>query len=96
MPETKYGRYFIEYDPSRYPNERRPVMSRMESGVMEGSYFYLIHWMMPDFAAPLGDQPMGGHPPHIHKDAELLFHIGTTLMTPWTLVLRLKCIWGRN
>ena len=32
MAETKYGKYFIEYDPSRYPNERRPVMARMESG----------------------------------------------------------------
>ena len=30
MAETKYGKYFIEYDSSRWPMERRPVMSRME------------------------------------------------------------------
>ena len=85
MDETKYGKYIIEYDPSRYPKERRPVMARMESSVIQGSHFYLIHWMMPDFAAPLGDRPMGGHPPHIHRDAELLFHIGTDPSNPMDL-----------
>ncbi|MFC1949595.1 hypothetical protein ACFLW0_05430 [Chloroflexota bacterium] len=57
--------------------ERRPVMARMEDSVVKGSHFYLVHWVMPGFAVPLGNHPYAGHPPHIHKDAELLFHIGT-------------------
>ncbi|HEY97483.1 MAG TPA: hypothetical protein G4O16_04805 [Dehalococcoidia bacterium] len=85
MAETKYDKYIIEYDPSRYPNERRPVMARMESSVMEGSHFYLIHWMMPNVAASFADRPMGGHPPHIHRDVELLFHIGTNPDDPMDL-----------
>ena len=85
MAETKYDKYIIEYDPSRYPNERRPVMARMESSVMEGSHFYLIHWMMPNVAASFADRPMGGYPPHIHRDVELLFHIGTNPDDPMDL-----------
>jgi hypothetical protein len=33
----------------------------------------------------LMNHPMGGHPPHIHKDAELLFHIGTNPDDPMDL-----------
>ena len=75
MAKTKYGKYFIEYDSKRWPNERRPVMSRMEESVMKGSHFYIIHWVMPGFGSQLGTHKYAGHPPHIHKDAELLFHI---------------------
>ena len=77
MAETKYGKYFITYDPKRWPNETRPVMARMEDSVVKGSHFHLVHWVFPGFEKHLGNYPMAGHPPHIHKDAELLFHIGT-------------------
>ena len=52
MEKTKYGKYFIEYDPTQFPKERRPVMVRMQESVMKGSHFYLIHWVMPGFALP--------------------------------------------
>jgi len=96
--ETKstYGKYFIEYDPTRWPKERRPVMVRMEDSVMKGSHFYLVHWVLPGFEAPLGNYPMAGHPLHIHKDAELLFHIGTDPSNPWTLGLRSRCTWAKS
>ncbi len=94
MAETKYGKYFIEYDPTRWPNERRPVMVRMEDSVVKGSHFYLIHWVLPGFAAPLGDYPMAGHPPHIHKDAELLFHIGTNPDDPMDLGAEVEMYMG--
>ncbi|MFC2009960.1 hypothetical protein ACFLUL_00035 [Chloroflexota bacterium] len=55
--------------------ERRPVMVRMGDSVVKGSHFYLVYWVMPGFAAPLGNHPYAGYPPYIHKDAELLFHI---------------------
>jgi len=86
MAGKKYGKYFIEYDPKWFPNERRPVMARMQDSIMKGSHFYLIHWMMPDFTAGMDwDFPYAGHPPHIHKDAELLFHIGTNPDDPMDL-----------
>jgi hypothetical protein len=54
MAEKKYDKYFLEYDPTMWPKERRPVMSRVEDSVIKGSHFYLIHWVMPGFEAPLG------------------------------------------
>ncbi|MFC1900149.1 hypothetical protein ACFLYN_01000 [Chloroflexota bacterium] len=95
MAESKYGKYFIEYDPTLYPDERRPVMARMQDSVAKGSNFYLIHWMMPFLgASPIGDYPMAGHPPHIHKDAELLFHIGTDPNDPMDLGAEVEMYMG--
>lgn len=96
MAETKYGKYFIEYDPKRWPNERRPVMARMEDSVMKGSHFYLVHWVLPGFGGPLGDHPMAGHPPHIHRDAELLFHIGTNPDDPMDLGAEVQMYMGKE
>ena len=96
MAETKYGKYFIEYDPTRWPNERRPVMARMEDSVMKGSYFYLVHWVLPGFGGPPVDYPMAGHPPHIHRDAELLFHIGTNPDDPFDLGAEVELCMGKE
>ncbi len=85
MARKKYDKYIMEYDSKRWPKERRPVMARMEESVAKGSHFYIIHWVMPDFAKPLGDYKYAGHPPHIHKDVELLFHIGTNPEDPMDL-----------
>ena len=85
MIAKKYDKYIIEYDPKKYPKERRPVMAYMDGTLAEGSHFYLIHWVVPGFAANLGDFKYAGHPPHIHKDAELLFHIGTDPKNPMDL-----------
>jgi len=85
MSEGKYDKYIIEYDSKRWPRERRPVMARLEDSVISGSNFYLIHWVLPGFEAPLGTHKYAGHPPHIHKDAELLFHIGTDPNNPMDL-----------
>jgi hypothetical protein len=88
MAANKYDKYIIEYDSKWFPEERRPVMARMQDSIMKGSHFYLIHWMMPDFISDMKmdwDFKYAGHPPHIHKDAELLFHIGTDPENPMDL-----------
>jgi hypothetical protein len=86
MAEKKYAKYIYEYDPKMFPNERRPVMAYMDNNLAKGSNFYLIHWIMPGFGMqPEWDFPYAGHPPHIHKDAELLFHIGTDPNNPMDL-----------
>ena len=53
-------------------------VTRLDNEVMPGSQFYIIRWTLPH------DKPVQdvGHPPHIHKDAELLFVIGTDPENP--------------
>jgi hypothetical protein len=87
MAAKKYDKYVIEYDPRWFPNERRPIISHMDDNIAKGSYFYLMHWVMPGFGSNmnLGTFKFAGHPPHIHKDAELLFHIGGNPEDPMDL-----------
>ena len=40
---------------------------------------------LADSSETFWNHPMGGHPPHIHKDPELLFHIGTNPDDPMDL-----------
>jgi len=123
MAETKYGKYFINHDNEkwRWPKEMRPVMARMDDNVAKGSYFYLVHWVLPSEetgfrsmassikdtgkteiwrtqygkqAQVVFDHPMAGHPPHIHKDAELLFHIGTNPDDPMDLGAEIQMYMG--
>ena len=49
---------------------------------------------MPGFEAPLGDYHMAGHPPHIHKAAELLFHIGSDPDNPMDLGAEVEMYMG--
>jgi hypothetical protein len=45
-------------------------------------------------ADKLFNHPMGGHPPHIHKDAELLIHIGTDPKNPMDLGAEVQMYMG--
>ena len=45
-------------------------------------------------AGAIMDHPMGGHPPHIHRDAELLFHIGTNPDDPMDLGAEVQMYMG--
>ena len=49
------------------------MITEIDQDVLPGADFYKIHWVLPH------DEPFLqiGHPPHIHKDPELLFHIGS-------------------
>jgi len=81
MAGKKYEKYFIR---EPHPLEQRgpgPTVVRLDDTVMKGSNFY---WalIMPELPEP--NMPVG-HPPHIHKDAELLFHIGTNPDDPMDL-----------
>ena len=42
----------------------------------------------------LFDHPLAGHPPHIHKDAELLIHIGTNPDDPMDLGAEVQMCMG--
>lgn len=78
MAEKLYDKYIFR---ELNPFERRgpgPTVVRLDDTVMKGSNFYWV-LIMPEHPEP--KMPVG-HPPHIHKDAELLFHIGTDPNNP--------------
>ena len=93
--ESKYGKYIFEYDNSyQFGVESAPfkVINRIDGDVEKGFNFYLFHWVMPH------DEPWEvlGHPPHIHKDAELLFHIGTDPNNPQDLGSEIELCLGKE
>lgn len=89
MAETKYGKYFITYEGEQnFPAGK--IISRLDDTVVKGSFFYFLHWVMPNPDFDFGI----GHPPHIHKDAELLFHIGTNPEDPTDLGAEVELFMG--
>ncbi len=86
----KYDKYFISQGLQKGPGK---VIFRLDDNVMKGCNFYWVMMMMPHPAAePL--IPMRGHPPHIHKDVELLFHIGTNPDDPLDLGAEVEIYMG--
>lgn len=83
--EKKYSKYIYTYDGSSdggfAPYIPFRMITTIDNLILPGSDFYKIHWVMPH------DEPFLqiGHPPHIHKDPELLFHIGTNPDNPQDL-----------
>ncbi len=92
MAETKYDKYFItyQYKPGEVQAGGRATISRLDSNVIKGSNYYSIHWN------PASDTPYGGHPPHIHKDAELIFLIGTDTNNPLDLGAEVEFCMGKE
>jgi hypothetical protein len=78
MAETKYGKYFKTYTAKPEEVERgRTGIARVDSNDFEGCNFYWVHWNFPRAVHSSADMAKVGHPPHIHKDAEILMLIGT-------------------
>ncbi len=96
----KYAKYFIEYDPKEWPpppplakgeKDTRPTIAQVDNHIAKGSFFYRIHWMLP------GGEVKGlGHAPHIHKEAELLFHIGSNPEDPTDLGAEFEMHFGEE
>ena len=91
----KYDKYFIKYGINTPKVEdMRPLVARMDDSVARGSNFYLVHWVAPGFGDILGDYEYSGHPPHIHKSAELLMHIGGDPDNPMELNAEIEMYMG--
>lgn len=86
MAETKYGKYFISEVESFILG---PALARLDDKVIKGCNFYFVHWIMRSTDS-------GGHGPHIHKDAELLMHIGTNPDDPSDLGGEIELYMGRE
>ena len=86
MTDTKYGKYFTTYEAKPEEIEAgRTGIGRLDSNTMEGSYFYWVHWNLPLPPDRPVFNPGVGHPPHIHKEAEILMLIGTNPDDPTDL-----------
>lgn len=88
---TKYGKYFLELkNPTNMPFLMGPVLTRMDNSMVKGSNFYFMHWVTPH------EEPRMkiGHPPHIHKEAELLFHVGADPDNPSDLGAEVELYMG--
>ena len=99
MAETKYGKHFIEYDPKQWPSQppvedgkdTHPTIAQIDNHVAEGAFIYRVHWMLPG-----GEHKGIGHPPHLHKESELLFHIGTNPDDPMDLGAEMEMHMGEE
>ena len=95
MAEGKYDKYFVTYGVTTPKvDDPRPILARIDNSVAKGCHFYLVHWVAPGFADMLGDYEYAGHPPHIHKDAELLMHIGGNPDDPMDLGAEVEMYMG--
>lgn len=95
--EHRYKKYIYEYDkPGTYAwgIDFLPfkLITQVDNNVLTGANYYLMHWVMPH------EEPFieVGHPPHIHKDAELLFHIGTNPDDPMDLGSEVEFYLGKE
>ena len=91
MAETKYGKYFISQGLLPGPGL---VTFRLDENIIKGCNFYWVMMKVPDQYSEPADYPMAGHPPHIHRDAELLFHIGTNPDDPMDLGAEVEIYMG--
>jgi hypothetical protein len=83
MAENKYDLYFKTYHAKAEDIERgRTGIARVDHSTFEGCNFYWVHWNLPQTAGRSADTIGVGHPPHIHKTAEILMLIGTDPNNP--------------
>ena len=93
---SRYTHHIYEYDGywdfrfADYPEFK--IVTRIDNAILPGSNFYQVHWLLPQ-DAPSHDS---GHPPHIHKDPELLFHIGSDPQNPQDLGAEVEIYLGRE
>jgi hypothetical protein len=85
MAESKYGKYFTTYTATPKEIEMgRTGIARVDKNTFEGCNFYFVHWNLPKKPGQPSISGVG-HPPHIHKDAEILMLIGTNPDDPTDL-----------
>jgi len=94
MTERKYDKYFVNYERSQKEMEslEKPygisLISDKMHPALKGCFTYSASWVQEDDFFHHMFMPDGkytwyaGHPPHIHKYPQILFHIGTNPEDP--------------
>ena len=86
MTETKYGKYFTTYEAKPEEIEHgRTGIARLTPETFKESAWYWVHWNLPRPAGAPVFNPGVGHPPHMHKEPEILILIGTNPDDPTDL-----------
>jgi hypothetical protein len=85
MAKDKYGKYFFSGLPPSV-KEKRAVIALLDGDIIKGSNSYVIHWVpkIPDMPG-ITSWDQSRHGPHVHKEAELIIHIGTNPDDPLDL-----------
>ncbi len=94
---SKYGQFFKGYQAQ--PDEiarGRTGIARVDYNTFKGCNFYWVHWNLPQAAARSADMIGVGHPPHTHKDAEILMLIGTNPDDPTDLGAEVELQMGKE
>jgi hypothetical protein len=82
MAESKYGKYIIAGEDCNFPTEGPGWIQILTDKEFRGSNYYSLHWVFP--GRPHTETEVG-HPPHMHKEPEILFLIGTDPENPFDL-----------
>jgi hypothetical protein len=87
MTDNKYDKYFMTGPQPHFPAIPGNVIAFLDEQHMKGSHYYFIHWVMQTPSGPLVTPVPTriSHGPHIHKEAEILIHVGTNPQDPWDL-----------
>lgn len=96
MAKTKYGKYFISGPRPGSTTGARPVVADLDDDVIKGSYSYYVHWVprSPKGVLGLDSWEQIAHGPHIHKNSELIMHIGMNPDDPMDLVAEVEIFMG--
>ena len=95
MADTTYGKCFFRYDGEQnFPLGN--ILQRFDNTYIKGSNFYFLHWIMPNQDLLEMEGIKVGHPPHVHKHAEILFHIGTNPDNPLDLGAEIEFHMGKE
>jgi len=94
----KYDKYFLKGVQPWYEDAPGPTVMHMDDTHMKGSHYYFVHWVLKAPTGMPGLDAWGeiSHGPHIHKDAELLFHIGTNPDDPMDLGAEVELYMGEE
>jgi hypothetical protein len=93
---NKYDKYFMTGPQPHFPAIPRNVVAFLTDKYMPGSNYYIIHWVMqtPNGPEIVPKSKQIAHGPHIHKEAEILIHIGTDPNNPWDLGAEIELCMG--
>jgi hypothetical protein len=85
MEGLRYSKYFISGLPPGV-KDGRAVIGSLDGDIIKGSNSYVLHWVpkVPDMPG-FSQWEQIRHGPHVHKEAELIIHIGTNPDDPLDL-----------
>lgn len=97
----KYDEYFVETLPGgRRPDwvithgGAGPTVAYLDDRLLKGCHLYSIEFVYPSVENRSYEDNQVGHGPHVHKDAELLMHLGTNPNDPSDLGAEIDLFMG--